>query len=50
MKLVLLGTLDRLTSTLCSVGPLRPVGAWWWKKRLAPVLERLEMEQYERRR
>jgi hypothetical protein len=46
MRYVLLKLLDCVTTVLCSVGPLRFIGNWWWRKRLGAVHENLPMESY----
>ena len=40
---------DGIVTLLCSAGPLRVVGQWWWKRRLSVVHATLEMEHYQRR-
>lgn len=38
--------IDLVTTLFCSVGPLKPIGNWWWRKRLGAVHENLPMESY----
>ena len=46
MRDVLFKLIDFVTTVLCSVGPLKFVGNWWWRKRLGAVHENLPVESY----
>ncbi|MFK7819859.1 MAG: hypothetical protein AB8G99_14150 [Planctomycetaceae bacterium] len=49
MKTLLTNLFDGLVTLLCSAGPLRAVGQWWWRRRLSVVHASLKMEHYRRR-
>jgi len=46
MRNVLFKVIDFVMMVLCSFGPLKFIGNWWWRKRLGAVHENLPMESY----
>lgn len=50
MRTLIINSIDRMTTVLCSAGPLSFVGSWWWRRRLSSVHSLMDMEQYEPRR